>query len=83
MNVVELCARAIATSDGVPADAPVGDYLRNARAVLTALAENITPEMVEAGRTAWLESASDYTRLDVSIEAAFRAMCAAAVKGEG
>jgi len=33
----------------------------------------IPPEVVEAARTAWLESASDYTRLDESIRAALSA----------
>lgn len=33
----------------------------------------LTEEMVEAARTAWLESAADYTRLDVSIRAALSA----------
>jgi len=34
---IEYIARAIATSDGVPEDAPLGDYLRNGRAVAEAL----------------------------------------------
>lgn len=33
-------------------------------------AANVSDEMVERARQAWLESASDYTRLDVSIRAA-------------
>lgn len=37
----------------------------------------IPPEAVEAARVAWLESASDYTRLDESIRAALRAGIAA------
>jgi hypothetical protein len=39
-----------------------------------------TPGMVEAGRAAWLESASDYTRLHESISAAFSAMIRAALE---
>lgn len=37
-----------------------------------------TEAMVEAGRQAWLESASDYTKLSESTAAAFRAMIAKA-----
>lgn len=33
----------------------------------------VTDEMVERARIAWLEHASDYTRLDVSIRAALEA----------
>ena len=36
-------------------------------------ADQIPPEVVEAGRVAWLESASDYSRLDDSIRAAIAA----------
>jgi len=44
-----------------------------ARDVLSTL-KTPTPGMIEAGRQAWLESALDYTRLEESISAAYRAM---------
>jgi hypothetical protein len=40
------------------------------------MTEDLDPKALEAARTAWLESASDYTRLDVSIAAAIRAYLA-------
>jgi len=57
-------------------------YACNARASLQALMTP-TPGMVEAGRAAWLESASDYTRLHESISAAFSAMIRAALEEGG
>lgn len=48
------------------------------RAELLAELNEPTEAMVEAGRQAWLESASDYTKLTESTAAAFRAMIAKA-----
>lgn len=89
MTKLEEIARAICGPDPVihyDMEGAVGDevrsiFLERARAVLSAL-KTPTPGMIAAGRVAWLESASDYTRLDESISAAFRAMIDAAV-GEG
>ena len=54
------------------------DLFNAARAELLAELNEPTEAMVEAGRQAWLESASDYTKLTESTAAAFRAMIAKA-----
>lgn len=76
-SAIEAMARAICETRGMRwsrlTPFGLGNLRNEATAALTALAENITPEMVEA-----------YNAHDVPfVESGFRAMCAAAVKGEG
>lgn len=49
------------------------NFTSQALAIIEALYEP-NEEMIDVGRIAWLESASDYTRLNESIAAAYRAM---------
>lgn len=79
MNMREMLAKAMAIHDGGPESA-FDLWLGHVDAALAAL-HDPTPEMIEAARTAWLESASDYTRLTESIAAAFTAAIAAAKDG--
>lgn len=58
----------VAYADAHPHHQQAVEFVRRqARAVLACLADNVSPEMVQAGRQAWLETASDYKRLDESI----------------
>lgn len=79
MNMRAKIARALVVHDGGP-DSAFDLWLGHAEAVLDALREP-TPEMIEAARAAWLESASDYTKLAESVSAAFTAAIDAAKAG--
>lgn len=79
MNMREKLASALAVHDGGP-ESTFDLWLGHVDVVLDAMREP-TPEMVEAARAAWLESASDYTRLTESTAAAFTAAIDAAKAG--
>lgn len=54
---LEAVARALATSDGVPLDAPLGDYIRNAHAAIAAMPFAETIARLEAENAGLREAA--------------------------